>query len=339
MSDILKKIKTDKYSYVYTSIEALPAQFLSAFNSRLFLSSNFKKINNIVLSGMGGSALGAHIVRALDICQVSFSFYNGYMPPAYVGKNTLFIASSYSGNTEEVLASLDEAERRGAKIIIISAGGALENRAKLNKYPFIKFDSKYNPSDQPRYGLGYALGALFNILILLKLTKLKQSQVIRQIKKVKPVNLNKAEIFAKKIKGISPIIVASEFLEGNAHILTNQLNETCKVNANYHTIPELNHHLLEGLKRPSINKSYLKFLFIDSDLYSKRVKERYKITKQVVKKNGIELCSFKIEGKGRLEQVVNVLAMGSMISLLLAIMYKEDPKAIPFVDYFKANLK
>jgi len=339
MASILQKLQNEKYNSVFLSTEALSGQFLSSLESRIFLPATFKKVNNVVLSGMGGSALGAHVLKVLDICRVPFSFFHGYIAPTFVNKNTLFIASSYSGSTEEVIASLSDAEKKGAKIIIISAGGKLEQIAKIKKYPFIKFDTTFNPSDQPRYGLGYSLGALLNILISLNLISYKKTEVKNIIKKIKPVSVLQAEKVAKELVGISPIFVASEFLVGNAHIAANQINETCKTNAVYHTLPELNHHLMEGLKRPAINKKYLKFIFLESELYSKKINLRYKITKDIVGQNGINSFTLKVLGKTKLEQIINLMSIMSLAGLILAIDYNESPTDIPFVNYFKTKLK
>ncbi|MBU1179528.1 hypothetical protein KJ885_01145 [Patescibacteria group bacterium] len=336
--DILKELKSKKYNSVFESIKLLPVQFESSLLQDVKFPQSYGSVKNVVLCGMGGSALGAHIIEALDISRVPFLFYNGYIPPQFINEETLFIASSYSGNTEEVLSSLKFAENKKAKIVGVAAGGKLAKIFKNKKYPFIEFDTKLNPSDQPRYGLGYALGALFNIFIKLDLTEYKMEYVKELARNIKVSSVNKAEKLAKELKGVAPIVVASEFLEGNAHILVNQLNESCKLFSEFHSIPELNHHLMEGLKRPEINKKYLKFFFLESSLFGARNKKRYEITKEVVKKNKIMYTYYRVSGKTRLEQALNLLLFGSLVSLVLSVVYREDPKKIPYVDYFKDRL-
>ncbi|MFH1193681.1 MAG: SIS domain-containing protein [bacterium] len=337
MGEILKKIQSSQYQPVFGSLKAMPAQFKSALTQKLDLPADFKKIKNIVLCGMGGSALAAHILEALNICLTPFYFYNGYEPPRSLNKDTLFIASSYSGTTEEVLASLKKAEATDAKIVGLAAGGELLETLKKKGHPFIKFDDKYNPSGQPRYGLGYALGGLLNILCRLGFADLKIEEVEAAADKIKMPALAVAEKIAKQLQGFSPIVVASEFLAGNAHILANQFNETCKTFSEFHIIPELNHHLLEGLKRPADNK--LKFLFIESGLYSKRISHRFDITKKVVKNNNIGYTEYRVNGQTKLEQALNCLSLGGLVSVVLAIIYKEDPVDIPWVNYFKKELQ
>lgn len=338
MGEILKDLKSKKYNPTFESIKMVSSQFKSALTQNIIFPPSYKSIKNVVLSGMGGSALGAHVLKALDVSKVPFLFYNGYVPPRFMGKETLFIASSYSGNTEEVLASLNDATNRGAKIVGVCAGGKLEKKLKSKKLPLIKFDTSLNPSAQPRDGLGYALGALFNIFTKLDLIDYKTKYLSDLVQNFKMPSLNKVDKLSEELKGYAPIVVSSEFLEGNAHIFVNQLNETCKVFSEYHSIPELNHHLMEGLVRPEANKKALKFLFIESDLYSPKIKKRFAITKDVVTKNNIKSASFKVSGKTDVEQVLNFLVFGSLTALVLAVKYKEDPTAIPWVDYFKKKL-
>ncbi|MBU4421777.1 SIS domain-containing protein [Patescibacteria group bacterium] len=335
--DILKELKSKKYNSVFESIKLLPAQFESSLSSEIKFPPSYKNIKNVCLCGMGGSALSAHIVKALNEIKVPFCFYNGYEPPKFVGKDTLFIASSYSGNTEEVLAGIEEAGRRKAKICLITAGGKLGKKYK-NLYPSIIFDTELNPSAQPRYGLGYSLGALFNILIKLDLIDYKMEYLKNISVGLIAPSLKKAEKMAQELSGKAPIVVASEFLEGNAHIFVNQINETAKVFSEYHSMPELNHHLMEGLKRPAINTKYLKFLFLDSALYAPKIIKRFAITKEVVKKNKIEYTEYKVSGKTQVEQALNFLFFGSLVSLVLAIFYKESPTDILWVKYFKSKL-
>ncbi|MFC1612539.1 SIS domain-containing protein [Patescibacteria group bacterium] len=338
MGEILKDLQSKKYGSVFESIKLVPAQFESALTQDVKFPPSYKSVKSIVLCGMGGSALGAHVLKALDMTKVPFLFYNGYVPPKFVAKDTLFIASSYSGNTEEVLSSVDFAEKKGAKIVVVAAGGKLQIKAKKKNYPIILFDTKSNPSGQPRCGVGYALGALFNIFIKLDLVEYKMEYIEGLLRDLKAPSVNKAEALAKELKDTMPIIVASEFLEGNAHILVNQINETAKTFSELHSIPELNHHLLEGLKRPEANKKQLRFLFLESDLYSPKNIKRFQITKEVISKNKVAISSYKAKGKTRMAQILDVLMFCSLVSLVLAIMYKESPTAIPWVDYFKSKL-
>ena len=103
-------------------------------------------------------------------------------------------------------------------------------------------------------------------------------------------------------------------------------------------IPELNHHLMEGLKHPANNKDNLYFIFIDSDLYSNRIRQRFEITKDVVSQNNIQFSSFKPSSNDKLSQVFEVIQFAGFLNFYLSMLYEQDPAPIPWVDYFKTQL-
>ena len=133
-----------------------------------------------------------------------------------------------------------------------------------------------------------------------------------------------------------PVIVASEHLCGNAHIFRNQTNENAKNFASSSLIPELNHHLMEGLVHPEAR--ILKFVFLKSSLYSEVIKKRFDLTEDVVRQNKNDVVSIEAEGSSKLEQMLYVLAFGGYLTFYLAILYGQDPSLIPWVDYFKEQL-
>ena len=143
---------------------------------------------------------------------------------------------------------------------------------------------------------------------------------------------------AHDLAGKMPIIITGEFLAGNAHALRNQFNENAKNFAAYLTLPELNHYAMEGLAKPA-GVNNLIFLFFDSALYSPRVQTRNKLTKQVIVKNKIASASYNLKGKTKLDQSLEMLALGSWTTYYLAEINNVDPAAIPWVDWFKKELK
>ena len=135
-----------------------------------------------------------------------------------------------------------------------------------------------------------------------------------------------------------PVIVASEFLNGNGHIFANQINETAKQFVARFSIPELNHHLMEGLAFPVALKKILYFVFLESPLYSKRIKQRFEITKKVLAKNKIKFVANKINAKTVAGATIEALVFGSYASFYLALLNKVNPAQVPWVDYFKKEL-
>ena len=132
--------------------------------------------------------------------------------------------------------------------------------------------------------------------------------------------------------------VGAEHLAGNVHAGANQMNENSKRFAGYFLVPELNHHLMEGMMNPKSNGENLLFILVESDLYDNRIQKRFYITKNILEKNGIAYQIYSCKEKSKLAQAAEVLALTSFTSFYSALLEGIDPTAIPFVDYFKEQL-
>lgn len=311
-------------------------------SQQLQFPDNYKNCQNIVVCGMGGSAYGGYVASALfkDQLKIPILSNNDYHLPAFANLNTLAILSSYSGGTEEILSCAEEAESKGLMVTGISGGGKLADFFKESNISALIFDTKFNPSGQPRLGMGYMVlgtAAILNKLGVISVSDEEVIQAISEVRKAQEEIKKQAEDLAKKFQGFIPVIISAEFLSGNAHIIRNQFNETSKTFASYSLLSELNHHLMEGLKNPSDKNLFV--LFLSSDLYSERMKKRVDLTKDVVGKNGVLFDEYKADGSTKLAQVLNVLSFGGYLTFYLAMLYNEDPSVIPWVDYFKEQLE
>lgn len=307
------------------------------------LPVDYKKVNSVVISGMGGSGLGAHLIKTLFAgeLKIPIEIVNDYHLPAYVGNKTLVIASSYSGNTEETLTAIMEAKKKRAKIVVLCAGGGLADFAKSNKLPALVFTTENNPCNSPRMGIGYSLAGQLLILSkagILNFSKNKLTDIADKLEKYGGVLVNAGKELARKTLDKSVWYIASEHLLGNAHVAANQMNENGKRFAGYFAIPELNHHLMEGMLNPESNKKALLFVLLESDLYNKRTQRRYEVTKDVLTKNGISFASYKLTAGDKVGQMCEALALCGYISYYSAILNNIDPTDIPFVDYFKSEM-
>ena len=303
--------------------------------------NNYQPIYNIVLTGMGGSALGAQVVYHLfkDQLKEPLHINNDYDLPAFVDTQTLVILSSYSGTTEEVFSCFEEAKKKGAKIVGLTTGGKLAPVLEQAGYPVIVIDPKNNPSGQPRLGTGYAVFGVIDILRKLNLLEVDQNQINKALEYLAQSQESlkqAAKEMAPKILNYIPVIFAASHLVGSAHVLRNQFNETSKSFSTYSPLPELNHHLMEGLKNPSEKK--LMILMLSSDLYPEKLKIRVEVTKDVVKQNNIPLLEYKPSSSDKLAQCLEVLMFGGYLTFYLAMLYNQDPSLIPWVDYFKEQL-
>ena len=337
----LEEIKKLDPKDVYGSTEMFPNQCEQIWNEEIKFDDDYKSIQNIVLCGMGGSAYGGYVAQALFKDELRIPIYsnNDYALPLFANEKTLVVLSSYSGETEETLSCGEEAKNKNLKITGITTGGKLSEFLKNNNYPSLVFEPKFNPSGQPRLATGYMVLGFFAILKRLGFINLNDDEFLKSVEELKssiPKIKNESISIAKSLVGYIPLVFSSEFLNGNTHIIRNQFNETSKSFSAFEDIPELNHHLMEGLKNPQNNK--IKVLFITSNLYSGAIKKRFDLTKDVIGKNNVEFLEYKPQGSTKISQVLNTLAFGGYLSLYLALLYGQDPSLIPWVDYFKKQL-
>ncbi|MEX0896110.1 MAG: SIS domain-containing protein [Patescibacteria group bacterium] len=333
------------------SIEALHKQLTHAWEDTQSLQfTPTADIHNVLIAGMGGSALGSDVIKHLykDTLKVPFDTIRDYTLPAYVNENTLVVLASYSGTTEEVVSCAKAAKAKNAQIMVIAAGGTLIDLAKQNDWTAYQIDAKYNPSQQPRMAIGYAVFGTICLLSkagILSLTKAEVDEVATVIeKKVNdstveiPQDTNPAKILAYSMFDKRPIFVVSDFLEGAGHVVTNQSNENAKTFADYKVVPEMNHHLLEGLQFPKSNSDTHIFIFINSQLYHERNQKRMKLTQRVVEDNHIETMALDLHAETKLAQVFEAIALVGFAGYYLSMLEGIDPSPIPFVESFKKQL-
>lgn len=346
-------LKTQGGETVLKSVNALPQQLHQAFGESVQVSfpDEYKKIKNIVVCGMGGSRFTPLIVKELfkEEITVPYVINDDYHLPGFVDENTLVILSSYSGTTEEVIVSGKKAQEKKAKIAGLAAGGEVIDFLKRNKFPYYVFDPIHNPSGQPRIGFGYMVGGHIGLLMSLGLLKVEKSAINTAIDNLSGIlkdyrfeqntDNNPAKKLAKSLYQKYPYYLVSEFLTGVGNALGNQTNETAKSISSFRVIPELNHHLMEGLKFPEKHREIASFVLIFSHLYSEVIKKRYRITKDVIEQNNIETIWYELKGKSRVEQAFELMGLGSYATMYLAVLYGQNPSIIPYVDYFKKKLK
>lgn len=334
---------------VFGSIGFIPKQAAQAWSEarRIKIPKNYSRVSRILVCGMGGSAIGPHAVRSIfyDKIDAPMQIINSYNLPAYVDENTLVLLSSYSGTTEEVISCAREARAKRAKIMVIAAGGVLAEMAKKYSWPMYEFTPKWNPCGQPRLGLGYAIFGTLALLSRAGLARVSESEgeamiraLARQAKRFAANGTNPAKNLARQLKGKQVILIGSEFLEGNMHIAANQINETSKQFATYFLIPEINHHLLEGLSFPERPKRDMRFVFFESKKYHPQVQRRYALTRQIIERNKIKTLTYRFSETAKLAQASEALMLGAYLSFYLGIMNGKDPSDIPWVNFLKKKL-
>jgi len=331
----------------FESLKLLGRQIKQSYKEtfKIKLPKNYKQINKIVVCGMGGSQLGIELIKELFNNQIKVPIFQvkDYNLPAFVDKKTLVFLISYSGTTEEVIKISKEVKEKTNKIFVISSGGKLAKIAQDNNFFLYKFNPIYNPCHQPRVGIGYMMGSFLAILKKLHLIKISNKEIDKMIsiyEKLFTKYEKNGEIkkLAKEMANKILVFIGAEHLKGNIHVVANQIQESAKQTAIYFSLPELNHHLLEGLRFPKVNKKNLKFLFFNSDKYFDKNKKRFKITQDIFKKQGFQTKLIDFKGS-RVEQSISLLIMGSLWSYELSQINKVDPNSIPWVNLFKKKIK
>lgn len=308
-----------------------------------------KNITSIVSCGMGGSNLHAELFLKVteNELKLPLLLIRDYHLPKFAGTKTLVIVTSYSGTTEETINCLKEALQKKCPTIVIATGGPLRDLAKKFKLPLYLMDASLNPSNQPRYGVGLQVGALLGIFDKLGLYKPKEKDLqtaltsltrLSQVLSL-PADGNPAAIIAQALRGKTVMIVGAQFLSANAHILANQINESDKNLAFPFVIPELNHHLMEGLTLPLSAKKTLHFLFLNSPLYQPIISRRIAVTQKVLSRQKIGYTNYFCSSCDQLSSALEALIFGSWISYYLSLINKVNATEIPWVNFFKAELK
>lgn len=351
--DDINAIKQSDDQQVITATNNLWRQCEQAWHETIGieLPSDYSNVDHVVIVGMGGSHLGGNLIRSIydDSLKLPIIIKSDYSPPGFISDRSLILATSYSGNTEEVLSFSQSCLERKAKIICISSGGKLAEFAQQNNLPHYVFDdSENNPTSIPRYGSGYLF--MSQMVFLLKIHDLdisgkEESGLVNHLKlQQKRFGLEVLEVeniakqMARSLHQKSINIISSQHLTGSAYIFKNQLNESSKNFSNLFEIPELNHHLLEGLSHPSSLKDEISFVFIDSNLYHPRNQIRFKITKKLLTQRGFTYTEFQPQSTTKLNQAFETLAFTSYLALYLSILNEENPGPNPWVDYFKNKL-
>jgi glucose/mannose-6-phosphate isomerase len=354
MTSKLDQEKTyEKYDQTEISygIEHLPEQLHRAWHAvqELKFPESYKGFENITLFGMGGSHLSAFVLEQIttDKRKIPFQIIHDYIVPAHIGPKSLVILSSFSGSTEEVLSVASQIKNTKAKIIVISTGGKLIDLALENKWPHFKFDPG-ELAAQPRLGLGFTLAGLAGIFRKLNIYPFTKKHIEEMISAMNdvidtcalavPTVENPAKTVAEELKGRAIIVVSAEHLRANAHILQNQINETAKQYCTFLTLPELNHHFMEGLTYPANFFSKFTVLMLRSEHYHERTQKRFDLTANVFERQGGQVIDYQARGENVMAEASEILQFGSFLSYYMGMLNEVAPENIPFVNEFKKKL-
>ena len=306
-----------------------------------------ENMTRVVIAGMGGSAIGADLLTAYmePLCPVPVIVQRDYTLPAWAtGSETLVIASSHSGNTEETLSAFEQALERKCPILAVATGGKLAQRAAETNTPFFTFAHK----GQPRAAVGYSFGLLLSAFARLglipdpsaeledALTAMRAAQKHWQIEV--PATQNAAKRQAGQLMGRWVSVFGSEVLAPVARRWKGQLSELAKAWGQFEALPEADHNSLAGLMQPEAVLGNMIAMFLLAPSYHPRNALRGELTKKAFMLEGVSTDFFIAQGETRLAQQWTTLLFGDYMAYYLAIAYGADPTPIPALDVFKAEM-
>lgn len=325
-------------------IEDFPQQLQNAITlgEKLQLKHQSSEIRNIVIAGLGGSGIGGSLVKSLVSHEIKLPIevIKGYDLPAFVNSNTLVIASSYSGNTEETLQVVDQAMRVNAKIACITSGGKLLELAKTED-----FDLAQIPVTEPicpRANLGYSL---VQLLYLLMEYCLISNNYASQLKK--SVNLlqnsrfaikSEAREIANELVGKLPMIYADEIFGALSIRFQQQINENAKQFAHVNVFPEMNHNELVGWIHPANLLKNSAVLFIKSSFNNPRNEKRMEVCEPIFRTMTNDIIDIKAKGDSLLEQFIYLIHLTDWISYYLSEKNNVDAFEIGVINHLKGEL-
>ncbi|MFH1074677.1 MAG: bifunctional phosphoglucose/phosphomannose isomerase [Candidatus Firestonebacteria bacterium] len=311
------------------------------------IPDSYKKIKKVLFTGLGGSAIGGDILKNLlyDRSPVSITVNRNYFVPEWVDEDTLVIAASHSGNTEETISAFKDALSKRAKILVITSGGTLCGLAEKNKLPVIIVPGG-NP---PRASLPYLFFPVLIVMGKLGFIKVKASELVElsdmleNLKKAYAPDVkledNPAKQLASKLFA-KPVIVfgSADFTDAVATRWKCQLAENSKIFAFTCTIPEMNHN--EIVSWDLLKKVLRKFavLFIRDKKEPPQIRKRFKLTKEVIDKKANWTGEVNSVGESLLARLFSLIYLGDFTSVYLAMLYDKDPTAIKIIEDFKNAL-
>ncbi len=327
-------------------VAAFPNQWDEAMKITEGLSPSVdgSRINKICCAGMGGSAMGPDLIRAYsyNCCPHPVEVIRHYNIPAWVDEHTLFIACSFSGNTEETLSALQQARERNAQTMAITSGGELLLKATKEEFDYIKIPGGI----PPRAALGYSFVPLFRIFDhlgyldegeeALSETELFLSQ---QGELLSDISDNEALSLAQELQDTLPVVYSdSTVMKPVNQRWQNQFEENAKTLSYGNVLPEMSHNEIVGWEQIVHLTGRLSVIMLFDREDNKRVRKRMRIVKDLIEDQVASIHVLSTRGESRLTRLFSLIQMADWTSFYLAILNKVDPTPIAKIDLLKSRL-
>ena len=294
-------------------------------------------INNILICGLGGSGIGGSIITDIvnDVISVPITATKGYEVPKFVNKNTLVIACSYSGNTEETIEAVEKCLKKNAEVSVITSGGKLKEIALEKNLNHIIIPGGHPPRAMFGYGFTELFFVLKNYNLINNDFENDFKNAISLLDKEKENIKILARSIAKKLYKKTPIIYTCEGFEGVAIRFRQQINENSKMLCWHHVVPEMNHNELLGW-RTNVEGLAVVFLRNKNDYY--RNQTRLDINKSVISKYTDDILEVWSKGNSLIETSLYHINVGDWVSWYLSEHNNVDAIEIDVIDFLKDKL-
>lgn len=347
--DDVKALRDNDKNKMFDALWSLPEQCEEALaiGHRSAVPADFAYINNIVVTGLGGSAIGGDFLRLLvsEKIAVPVIVNRDYTLPKFINEKTLLFAVSYSGNTEETISAYRQAKEQGARVIALTNGGKLKELAEKDGTPVIIVPAGVSPRAATGYLLIPVLAVLEKLELLNNLTT-DFNEMLGLIKDLReklapesPEEVNLAKQLARRILDRIPVIWAAS---GNTEVVSTrwkgQINENGKAPAYWNIFPELNHNEIVGFEEPQELLKKLEIIILRDKYDHPRVQKRMEITKEIIKEKVSGINEVWSSGESKLARLFSLTYIGDYVSVYLASMYGIDPTPVKNIDYLKNKL-
>jgi len=301
--------------------------------------------SKVLLVGMGGSSIGGEIFREWikDKLEVPIHIHSDYGLPTDIDKNTLIIAISYSGNTEETISAFIKAVKVGCMAVALTSGGILKKLAEKLKVPYVEVPKGL----LSRAALPYLffplpiilekLGLDINIKEEIKETLKVLDKIEKENNPEVPLNKNPSKKIARELLGFIPVVYGFRYFHPIAQRMKMQFNENSKVPSFYNVIPQLNHDEISGWEENPLSK-FFKLIFIRSSDEPPEIKCRIEVTKDVLSNRVGGVLEIHAEGDSILAKMFSVIYVGDLVSIYLAMLRGVNPDVVPLVSRVKGEV-